>query len=190
MDDAVVFGTSRPWGGRRPRCAARASARAWCLTGRWGPRRVRVTECLAVLTAEELYTRVLRDGVRHVRHGHRGDARWTVGTSVLLIAFELRANAVWRFGRLFLHCPTCGRRVTRMYVVTSAAPAMCRLCWGLTYSSRQHRNYKEGGLFAFAGLTLRWFAASETLRERQCRAAAARERYAERRAIVTDLQPT
>jgi hypothetical protein len=145
---------------------------------------------LAVLTAEQLYTRVLRDGVRHVRHGYRGDARWTVGTSVSWIVFEMRANAVWRFGRLFLHCPTCCRRVTRMYVVTTATPAMCRLCWGLTYESRQHRNYKDVGLFAVAGLTLRWFAASETLRERQVRAEAARERYAERRAILTNTQPT
>jgi hypothetical protein len=113
-----------------------------------------------------------------------------VGTSVLWIRFEVRANAVWRFGRLFLRCPTCCQFVTRMYVPRSAAPALCRLCWGLTYESRQHRNYKDSGLFAFVGLTLRWFAQSETLRQRECRAEAARARYAERRAILKNTKAT
>ena len=142
-----------------------------------------------MLTSEQLYTQLLRDGVRHVRPGRRGDAKWTVGTSVLWVAFELRANAVWKFGRVFLRCPTCCRLVTRIYVPTTAAPAQCRLCWGLTYESRQ-RNYKDSGLFAIAGLTLRWFAQSETLREREGRAEAARERYAERRAILTSTAAT
>ena len=99
-------------------------------------------------------------------------------------------NAVWRFGRLFLRCPTCRRLITRVYVPTTPAPARCRVCWGLTYESRQHRPYKDSGLLAVAGLTLRWFAQSETLRERECRAEAARQRYAERRAIVTNTKAT
>ena len=34
-------------------------ARTWC-AGRWGPRRVRVTECAMMLTAEQAYTELLR----------------------------------------------------------------------------------------------------------------------------------
>ena len=177
-------------GGRRPRRAERESARVWCPLGRWGPRRVSVTECVAVLTAERLYTEVLRGGAHDVHAGHRGDVRWTLGTRALWVAFELRANAVWRFGRLFLHCPTCCRLVTRIYVPTTEAPPRCRRCWGLSYESRQHRNYKDGGPFAALGFTLRSFAESETLRDRQVRARAARERYVERRLIVTNTNGT
>ena len=38
------------------------------------------------------------------------------------IDFELLPNAVWRFGRVFLRCPECGRRATRIYIPTENLP--------------------------------------------------------------------
>jgi hypothetical protein len=93
-------------------------------------------------------------------------------------------NAVWRFGRLFLRCPRCDRLATRIYVPTAESWAACRQCWGLTYESRQQRNYKGGGMFAYAGITSRAVAECTTLSDRERRAEASAERYAERRSIL------
>ena len=119
-------------GERRRRCVNPHEVEAWC-SGRWGPRRARVTECSAVLQAESLYTELLRNGPEHVRPGRRCALNWTLPGRQVSIEVEVVANAVWRFGRVFLRCPKCGRRATRIYVPASDTSPACRLCWGLTY---------------------------------------------------------
>jgi hypothetical protein len=171
-------------GGRRQRLAKPGTLRTWCASGRWGYRRVRVSECAAVLTAEHLYTLLLRIDGPHVHPGMRGQAEWTLGGVSHRVGFELRPNAVWRFGRVFLVCPHCETRATRLYVPTTDARPECRRCWGLTYSTRQFRNYKDVGLFSTLGLTARSFAESEAETVREQRREAASKRSEERRAIV------
>ena len=171
-------------GGRRQRLATRGTLRAWCGSGRWGYRRVRVSECAAVLTAEALYTQLLRTDGRQVRPGMCGQAEWTLGGASHRVGFELRPNAVWRFGRVFLRCPRCEARATRLYLPTLDARAECRRCWGLTYGARQLRNYKDVGRFAGLGFTARSFAACEAEIARGQRLQAASKRYDERRAIL------
>lgn len=159
-------------------------AAVWCPTGRWGPRRVRVTECWAVLTAEGVYTNLLRDNPARMRAGGRGSLEWTLrgGSGPVSADWELRPNAVWRFGRVFLRCPRCARPATRLYVPCADTGAGCRRCWGLTYESRQQRNYKHSG--GFLGLSHGSLAHWLTWSARERRAAAAAERYAERREIL------
>jgi len=72
---------------------------------------------------------------------------------------------------------------TRLYVPTEGAGAACRRCWGLTYESRQERNYKPRGSF-LGFMTLRMSAQLCTLTSRERRAEAAAKRYAERREIL------
>ncbi len=158
-------------------------ANVWCRSGRWGPRRVRVTECWAVLNAEDVYTHLLRDDPCRTKPGARGSLRWTLPHEPpLTIAWELRSNAVWRFGRAFLRCPRCDRLSTRVYVPREGTWAACRRCWGLTYESRQQRTYRIGASYlsrAFGPL-----ACVLTHTARLARAAAAERRYAERREIL------
>ena len=61
---------------------------------------MRVTECVAVLRAEDLYTDLLRDDPNRVKAGAHGDVTWTLEgrTESLRLSFEVRANAVWHFG--------------------------------------------------------------------------------------------
>jgi len=148
------------------------------ISGRWGPRRVRVTECCSILTAERVYTRLLADP-EAIRVGRRGELRYTVGDHAVEVQFEVRANAVWRFGRVFLTCPMCGGRATRIYLPTSASPAGCRRCWGLSYDSRK-ADYKTRGPFAYLGS----WGEAETILARERRSQAAAARYAERRVIL------
>ena len=56
----------------RRRWIAAEDAPVFVRTGRWGRRRVRVTECLFVAKAEELYTELLRNLEHPVRPGSRG----------------------------------------------------------------------------------------------------------------------
>src|SRR5689334_8952678 len=65
-------------GGRRKRWITSADARVWCAGGRWGPRRVKTSECWAVLRAEELYTAMLQENAEGVRPGARGTATYHV----------------------------------------------------------------------------------------------------------------
>jgi hypothetical protein len=134
-------------GGRRRRYVIPHEVKVWC-SGRWGPRRVRVTECWAVLEAESVYTELLRGGPEHVRPGRRCALAWTLPGRQFSIEVEVAANAVWRFGRVFLRCPKCSRLATRIYVPASDTSPACRRCWGLTYQSRQRRNYKDTGRLA------------------------------------------
>lgn len=105
-----------------------------------------MTQCWAVLRAEDVYTRLLRDDPSKVAPGRRGTLEWTLDdgsrSASVAIGFELRANAVWRFGRVFLTCPRCRGLATRIYVPTSDAWAACRRWWALTYESRRE-NYKS-----------------------------------------------
>src|SRR5262249_44072434 len=158
----------------------------WCPAGRWGPRRVRVTECWAVLTAEHMYTELIRDNLERLAPGQHGSATWKLDGYSADLGWEVRANSVWRFGRVFFRCPKCARLATRIYVPNANAWAACRRCWGLTYPSRQFGNYKNygGGFLGAFGFTHRDFALSQTHDNRRRREAAAWERYAERRRIM------
>jgi hypothetical protein len=123
-------------------------AHVWVSSGRWGPRRVRDTECWAILRAEDVYTDLLRRSLNKLTIGGqlRGSLEWTLprsgGARADTVDWEIRPNAVWRYGRVFLKCPRCSRTCTRLYVPTEAAWPACRRCWGLTYRSTQERNYE------------------------------------------------
>ena len=164
----------------------RVDADAWCPSGRWGPRRVRVSECWAVLRAEDLYTALLRDDLSRARPGARGEVSWTLRTTetepiqAATVSWELVANRVWRFGRVFLGCPNCRRRATRIYVPKAWAAPRCRTCWGLTYGSRQE-NYRPTGLF---GAWLPSVAECQTQLRREARAIARSRRFMERRSLM------
>lgn len=162
-------------------------AAVWISSGRWGPKRVRVTQCWAVLKAEDVYTGLLRANASRTRPGERGWCDWELsGREPIRVAWELRPNAVWRFGRVFLTCPRCQGRATRIYLPTGQAAAACRRCWGLSYTSRQERNYKAGRSHTWgvllSPLTYAMCRAEDAC---QARAEAAASRYAERRAILT-----
>jgi hypothetical protein len=167
-------------------------AAVWCPSGRWGPKRVRVTRCWATLKAESVYTGLLRDNPARmtaragVRSPARGSLEWKLpGRPGEWVEWELRPNAVWRFGRLFLRCPKCSRPATRIYVPAEDAEAACRRCWGLTYESRQERNYKAGrSPLAAIGISPIGLAYSLAETARVLRAEAAAKRYAERREIL------
>jgi hypothetical protein len=142
------------------------------------------------MTAEWVYTALMREGVDKMLSGARGSATWKVRRRVFSFGWELRPNSVWRFGRLFLRCGRCDRLATRLYVPTKNAWPGCRRCWGLSYESRQQRNYKPtgSGFLAALGWSHRDAALSETL-ERRTRRAAAAKRYAQRRRILKRWTP-
>jgi hypothetical protein len=161
-------------------------AGVWISSGRWGPKRVRVTQCWAVLRAEDVYTGLLRTASGRTQPGERGEVAWSPDgkREPVSVSWELQANAVWRFGRLFLRCPRCQRRATRVYVPTEHAFAACRRCWGLTYESRQERSYKPGRSRWGLILSPLAYALCRANDARQARAAAAAKRHAERREIL------
>ena len=162
------------------------NAAVWISSGRWGPsgfesasawrssgQRRRIRTSSATMPP---------DKARRTR-----SVEWALrsrsGRSVSLSAdWELRANAVWRHGRLFFRCPECTRLATRLYVPCEDAGAACRRCWGLTYDSRRE-NYKSAPSFLpcySLGQMARWLTWSAQER----RAAASADRYAERREIL------
>lgn len=180
-------------GGRRPRRIRREEVSVWCPGGRWGPRRTRVTECYAVLRAEEVYTALLKDGSGPVRPEAGGELGWTLGGRQLSAKWTIRENAVWRCGRAFLICPRCALRATRLYVPTQDSWLACRRCWGLTYESRTLQNYKDSiwgrGAFAYMfGTTQRDWAQETTEERRQQRRQRSQERWNERREILARHQ--
>ncbi len=129
-------------GGRRPRRFTPGSALVSC-GGRWGRRRVRVTECLGVVRAEEVYSALVADDTIDVGPGDQGTAQVTLAGQRLPFGWELRQNPVWRLGRAFLRCARCTSLCTRLYLPTETSWLACRRCWGLTYPSRTLRNYKD-----------------------------------------------
>ena len=150
----------------------------WVSSGRWGPRRARVDESWSILRAEAVYDQWLRERV-----ASKPGCRVTVRVQIPIadskaihrwsLEVEVLANPIWRRGRLFYHCPTCGRRATRLYVPLSGWQPRCRRCWGLSYES-QSWSY---GLYAPAAYVT-------TLCRREERQRAARARYDARRAIL------
>jgi hypothetical protein len=164
--------------GRRPGGITAADAAASC-AGRWGRRRVRVEQCWATLASELVYDRLLGDGAP-IAPGWRGVLTWTPGPPTGRtwgVTAEVRPNAVWRSGRVFLRCPRCQERVTRVYLPTVHADPRCRRCWGLSYESRSW-SYKPTGLL---GPLLGPVAYATTGVRREERLAVSRARYAARR---------
>ena len=151
-------------------------------SGRWGPRRVHVGQCAAILPAELVYGRLICDresfgpgsvlALSWAPEGASG-RRWTLEAEIL-------SNAVWRRGRLFFRCPRCERRATRLYVPVVGLEPRCRRCWGLNYES-QSWSYKPTG---FLGALLGPVAHQTTETRRQERREAARARYAVRRQFL------
>jgi hypothetical protein len=151
-------------------------------SGRWGPRRARVGQCVAILAAELVYGNLVcqahsfgpgwRAALTWSPHGTKGPA-WKCRAEVV-------ANAVWRRGRLFFRCNQCGRRATRLYVPVMNLEPRCRRCWGLAYES-QSWSYKPTG---WLGRILGPVAHATTLVRRRERRLAAHKRYAARRPFL------
>ena len=178
-------------GGQRPRLVQREDAPVWCPGGRWGARRICVSECWTVLRAEEVYTALLLDDASRVRPGARGSTTYTAEGREFTASWEVRQNAVWRRGRVFLQCPKCDKRCTRLYLPLRDSWLACRCCWGLTYTSRARQNYKSSlvgrGRFAriFATSQRDWaFVATYEKRKEQLEAS--RERWATRRRYLAE----
>ena len=116
-------------------------ARVHCPRGRWGPRRVRVDECEAAFCAETLYALFIRTDVTAIPA--TGTLFHRYAGRELATSWRRTDNVVWRYGRVFLICPRCRERRTRLYVPVVGAAAACRSCWGLTYASRTQYNHKD-----------------------------------------------
>ena len=162
-------------------------AAVWCPGGRWGPRRTRVSECYATIRSETLYSALLLDKERSKAGPNaRGSATFHIGDREVTVAWELRANAVWTHGRLFLKCPRCTGCCTRLYLPLSHSAIACRSCWGLTYNSRTLSNYKDslwgrGSLARMFATSQRDWAYLTTDEARKARREASRERWRRRR---------
>jgi hypothetical protein len=170
----------------RKRSVTRAEAAVWCPGGRWGHRRTRVNECFSVLSAETVYTEMLRSGPQRVPPGGVGTVTYTLERGEYTASFEIRQNAVWRYGRVFLRCCRCGERCTRLYLPLETSQLACRKCWGLSYASRTLSNYKDslwgrGWIARMFGTTQRDWAYERTGDRRQARRKASIERWAIRR---------
>lgn len=139
-----------------------------------------------MLKAEDAYTALLLDDASGVRPGERGATTYTLGGREVTASWEVRQNAVWRRGRVFLRCPKCDQRCTRLYLPRRDSWLACRRCWGLTYPSQTLKNYKDSlvgrGRFArMFGTSQRDWAFLMTHDKRIERREASRERWAKRR---------
>jgi hypothetical protein len=164
------------------------------ISGRFGRRRVRVTECAVVLKAETFYDGLVRDRSHTLRPGQRGTSTVTLRTNdgqravARRVTWVTLPNRVWRCGRVFYECPRCHGRATRLYAPTLNCELQCRRCWGLTYQRRTLWNYKRSGLWFFPGLTLAdWARASTADHRREALAAARTRQAARRRALARQL---
>jgi hypothetical protein len=108
-------------GGRRRRWITAEDARAYVVGGRWGRRRARTSECHAVLKAEDWYAAILLDDAARLGPGSHGSGTVTLNGRQHIARWEVRANAVWRRGRVFLLCGQCLRRCTRLYLPSQTA---------------------------------------------------------------------
>lgn len=154
-------------------------------SGKWGRRRVRTSECWATIRAEDSYTAVTGSTFPPEASKSRAQLTWTIGARQLSGNCELVPNRIWRAGRLFLLCPRCARRCTRLYLPLESSWLACRQCWGLTYDSRAISNYKDTlwGRGAFARMfrtTHREWAFLTTHERREARRQASRDRIAMR----------
>jgi hypothetical protein len=173
-------------GGRRKRWISCGDAAVYCTGGRWGPRRTRVSECSFVLRSEDLYTALLRSNAAAVKPGALGTLTYHFSGRTVSASWEVRQNAVWRRGRVFLGCPRCSQRCTRLYMPLPTSWLACRRCWGLTYNSRTLQNYKDSlwgrGMFArMFGTSQRDWAYQTTDDHCESRRNASLERWAARR---------
>lgn len=167
-------------GGRRRKWILHSDAVVSCV-GRWGRRRVRVEQCAATLTAEGVYGHLVCDRVPF-RPWSRLTISWLPPScgAAWRIDVDVRPNAVWRRGRMFLGCPRCRRRVTRLYIPVAACEPRCRRCYGLNYES-QSWSYKACGAL---GLLFGPVAYVTTDARREQRKRASRARYAARRRFL------
>jgi hypothetical protein len=153
-------------------------------SGRRGRRRVRVSQCAATLEAEMIYGRLIEEG-RAIGPGWHDTLAWQPHgprRPSWPIKAEVRPNSVWRLSRLFLRCPHCQRRATRVYIPVEGLPPRCRTCWGLSYAS-QAENYKRT-----AHGHMPCPAAHSTALERMERRQKARQRYERRRPFLVACQ--
>ena len=180
-------------GGRRPRQMRTHDLAVYCPGGRWGPRRTRVTECYAVIKAEDVYTAIFEQKGVAPRTGARGSATSTFPDSQVTFDWETRHNAIWRLGRVFLRCSRCAERCTRLYLPLKHSRPACRRCWGLTYASRTLHNYKDslwgrGPIARMFSTTQREWAYLATHEKRQDWRRDSRLRRAKRRSVAVTLR--
>jgi hypothetical protein len=163
-------------------------------SGRWGRRRVRVSECEGIIRAEAVYDALLMDSHALPAFDARFTLDYTIDGRRLEVSAVRRPNAVWRFGRVFLICPSCRDRRTRLYlprVTTESAGVVvgCRVCLGLTYRSRSLRVYRDvlrkRGIGAMLGTTYRDEALHEAMLSRSGRYQESLVRRAARRPYLT-----
>lgn len=148
-----------------------------------------------MIRAEDVYTALLKDDAPRVAPGAGGTFTCSIAGRELSAAWEVRPNSLWTRGRVFLRCPRCGLRRTRLYLPLETSWLACRTCWGLTYASRTLYNYKDSlwGSPRFAALfktTQRDYAFHQTDQIRLERSERSRERcklrrrYLRRRSVV------
>lgn len=172
-------------GGWRRRYIIPGEVPVWVSSGRWGPRRARVGQCSAVLTAELVYHNAVLQR-ETFGPGSRATLAWkpdACSDTSWRIEVEVLANAVWRRGRLFFCCPNCHRHATRLYVPVVGTEPRCRRCWGLSYESQSWSYTATGFLAAFGPI-----AYATTHERRKQRREASRARYAARRSFLSDKQ--
>jgi len=174
----------------RRRSIARNDALVWCPAGKWGGRRVRVTECYGVVRSEDVYAALIFDKSNlKLQPGAMGTAEFRLGEGDVTIDWELRPNAVWRCGRLFLKCGSCCHRCTRLYKPLAYLELRCRRCYGLSYKSRALHNYRDSlwgrGPFARVFMTTqKEWSYMATQEARQARRQAAIDRWNQRRSAL------
>jgi hypothetical protein len=143
-----------------------------------------------MLRAEDIYNSLLMDPKCKPQPEACGAATVTVGERELAVTWELRPNAVWRRGRLFLWCLACRRRCTRLYLPLKDSWMGCRRCWGLSYQSRALLNYHDTpwlrGSRAALFSTQRDWAYERTDENRAARRKASRARWAARKDILAN----
>jgi hypothetical protein len=142
-----------------------------------------------VLRAEDWYTALLTDDASRLGPGSQGSGTVTFEGHPHTADFEVRSNAVWWKGRVFLICGRCLARCTRLYLPLSTSWLACRRCWGLTDNSRTLLNYKDsvwgrGRFAALFGTSQRDYAFMITEERRQIRRAAAVDRWSRRRRFL------
>ena len=143
-----------------------------------------------MLRAEDVYTVLLEDNSSAVRPGAKGRSTYTVEGRQFAAGWEVRQNVVWRRGRVFLQCPRCDTRCTRLYLPLRDSWLACRRCWGLTYASCTLQNYKNSlwgrGRFAkMFGTSQRDWAFLATYDKRTERLETSRERWRKRRRYLS-----
>ena len=134
-------------------------------------------------------TALLADNAAAVRPGAQGRATYTIKGREVTATWEVRQNAVWRAGRVFLRCARCCRRCTRLYLPLADSWLACRRCWGLTYASRTLQNYKNslwgrGSIARMFGTSQRDWAYLATDEKRISAIEQSRQRWSERRKFL------